>query len=333
MIGRDTFPAMSWLRALCWFVLAFTMIIALSVTVSRLWPTHHAVTAVLTSFTVLALLPYGVGLLAIVVLGSGGWSWLWTLVTVATLGLIMLHLTWLAPSLTGQQSPVASDEHLRVLTINAQEGSGDAHQIVRAVDDLGVEILVVEEITPELVQRLAASGLATRLQHSLGEGRSRYAGTVVFSSFPLSDPRFIPTFFDSLRVTVQHPSGSLDLVAVHPVTPLRSPHAWDREHRLIREAAIGADIVTGDFNATLDHLPMRALRQDGFRSATELAGAGWSPTWPSNGRGSFTGRWVPRLIEIDHIMVRDGWAVSGVERVTIADTDHTGVCAQISRSG
>lgn len=322
---------MSWLRALGWLILVTALVAGLSVTVSRLWPTHSYPTAVLTSFTPLALAAYVACLLAIATLGYGRWSGPLTTLTIVILAVTTIHLVWLAPSFTGSPATDADGQRLRVLTINTQRGAADTDQIVAAVDDLKVDVLVVVEITPALAERLRENGLADRLPHEAGEGKPEYAGTVVFSTFPLSDERPVPTFFDSLMVSVGHPDGPVRLLAVHPVHPLRSAANWQREHALIRAAAAGADVVAGDFNATLDHRPMRSLRDQGFRSVAEIAGAGWAPTWPSNGRGRLPGPLAPRFLQIDHIMVRDGWAVLNVRRVPIDNTDHTGVFAEITR--
>lgn len=323
---------MSWLRELGWLTLLTALVAGLAVTASRLSPVHSYPTAVLTSFTPLALGAYVVCLLAITAFGYRRWTGPWTALTALVVAVASLHVVWLAPSFIGSAAAQAKGQHLRVLTINTQRGAADTEQIVAAVDDLKVDVLVVEEITPQLAERLRENGLDERLPHEAGEGKPTYAGTVVFSAFPLSDQRRVPTFFDSLLVTVALPDGPMRLLAVHPVHPLRSAAAWQREHALIRTAAVDADVVAGDFNATLDHRPMRSLGDQGFRSVAEIAGTGWAPTWPSNGRGRLPGPLSPRLVQIDHIMVRSGWAVADVRRVAIDDTDHTGVFAEISRS-
>jgi endonuclease/exonuclease/phosphatase (EEP) superfamily protein YafD len=322
---------MSWPRALAWLILLTALVAGLAVTGSRLWPAHSYPTAVLTSFTPLALTAYVVCLLAVAALGHGRWTGRWTLLTALIVAFASLHVVWLAPSFTGSAVAQSSGQHLRVLTINTQQGAANPQQIVAAVDDLLLDVLVVEEITPQLAQRLRETGLGERLPHEAGEGKPTYAGTVVFSSFPLSEERVVPTYFDSLGVTLALPDGPMRLLAVHPVHPLRSAADWQREHALIREAAADADVLAGDFNATPDHQPMRSLGDQGFRSVAEIAGTGWAPTWPSNGRGRLPGPLSPRLLQIDHIMVRDGWAVAEVRRVPIDDTDHTGVYAEIIR--
>ncbi len=323
---------MAWLRAFAWLTLASAATAAAGVTVSRLWPTHTYPTAILTSFTPLALVGYGASLLAIAILGRASWHTGWTLVTIAVLGATALHLIWLAPGFTGSVATDSGAPGFRLLTINAQRGAADDEQILAAVDELGIDVLVVEEITPELAQRLLDNGVMARFPHGSGEAKATFAGTVVFSKYPLRNERAVPTYFDSLVVTVDLPSGPIDLLAVHPVHPIRSAANWRREHALIRASARDADVVAGDFNATLDHQPMRSLGDDGFRSVAEIAGTGWAPTWPSNGRGRLPGPLAPRFLQIDHIMVREAWAVVDVRRVPIARTDHTGVYAEITRA-
>ena len=72
-------------------------------------------------------------------------------------------------------------------------------------------------------------------------------------------------------------------------------------------------MVVGDLNVVNDHGPMRALRRAGMKSATDLVGAGWLPTYPANRRF--------RLLPIDHVLLNDRLTATSISTVHIEATD------------
>ena len=54
-------------------------------------------------------------------------------------------------------------------------------------------------------------------------------------------------------------------------------------------------VLLGDFNATLDHAPLRRLLGTGYRDAADVRGAGFTPTWPYDGKP------VPG-VTLDHVL-------------------------------
>lgn len=82
----------------------------------------------------------------------------------------------------------------------------------------------------------------------------------------------------------------------------------------------------GDFNATLDHRPLREL---GLRDAAETTNRGWWPTWPDNGTVDVVGIPVPRLFAIDHVLLRDGLTATAVDHASVAGTDHRAVIVDV----
>ena len=55
---------------------------------------------------------------------------------------------------------------LRLLTVNAQGGAADPAVLLRALRRHNVDVLAVQELTPQMVSRLAAAGLAQLLPFS-----------------------------------------------------------------------------------------------------------------------------------------------------------------------
>lgn len=78
-------------------------------------------------------------------------------------------------------------------------------------------------------------------------------------------------------------------------------------------------LLLGDFNATLDHHPLRGVLDAGFRDAAEQTGDAGRPTWAQG----------PKRLTIDHILVGPGVAVERVTVYPLARTDHDVVVAEL----
>ena len=157
------------------------------------------------------------------------------------------------------------------MTSNLEFGQGDAATVVNTVAQRNVDVLVLEEATPTSLAKLREAGLDELLPHDRGEP-ARYArGTMVFSRFPLGPARTLPFGNTGLDVTVRAPEP-FRLIAVHTWQPVEWPKDWQgdmRELRALVTAATkrGPTIVAGDFNATLDHAPMRRVLDAGVSDA------------------------------------------------------------------
>jgi hypothetical protein len=246
---------------------------------------------------------------------------------VGALAGLVLHGWWFAPQVSGDNpEPAAGAPRITVMNANLFAGAGDAQDVVDAVRNEHVDVLVVEEITPDELDRLDAAGLAGLLPNRIGEPDRDVAGTMVFSNEQLGEPALLATQFHSYRVQV----GTLTLLAVHPTAPVL-PQAWRRDHDLIRAEAVDKDVdlIVGDMNATPDHDVMRELDDAGFRDAGELANEGWQPTWPANHVSIFP--LLPPLVRIDHVLLADTLASLGTHTVDIDGSDHLALVATVAR--
>src|SRR3954452_6667677 len=217
-------------RVVFWMAAAVLALPALLLTVVRLADTDVGVMIRLESFTPLGIPLYAAVLVLMllgVVLGPArGTPARSARVTAALLALagLALHCWWFSPQVTGDNPPPAAGaKHVTVMNSNLYAGRGDAQDVVDAVRDNGVDILVTEEITPGELDRLDAAGLAQLLPNRIGEPDDDVAGTMVFSNQQLGQPALLATHFQSYRVQV----GSLTLLAVHPTAPVL-PQAWRR---------------------------------------------------------------------------------------------------------
>ncbi len=120
-----------------------------------------------------------------------------------------------------------------------------------------------------------------------------------------------------LRVESAHPAAPYALsVLADWWTDLRGQPPATPDGRL--------SILAGDFNATLDHAPLRDLIATGYVDAADAAGAGLVGTW-----GPYDGDPIPP-VTIDHILVDRRIAVRSVAVYALPGSDHRAVLAEIT---
>ena len=214
---------------------------------------------------------------------------------------------------------------VRVLTANLHEGRAEAAALVHAA--AGADVVALQELTPDAVDRLAAAGLDTAFPHRLVEARAGGAGVGLWSRFPLQDTTAIDGYtMPVLGARLRLPGADPHLLVVHLPGPWPQPvDDWRRDiARLpatLRALGAGPVLVAGDFNATVDIRDFRALLRDGYRDAAGQAGAGPAPTFPADRR-------LPPLLGIDHVLTRDATATA-LHTVGIPGSDHRGLIATV----
>jgi endonuclease/exonuclease/phosphatase (EEP) superfamily protein YafD len=194
---------------------------------------------------------------------------------------------------------------------------------------LDVDVLAVQELTSGLVRRLTLSGLPDLLPQSQLEPREGSRGTGLWTRWPLTPlPSVAGLTAATLRVRIDLPGGpGVTVTAVHPVAPVADrEHRWREELGLIQAAlggTSGPQLAAGDFNASRDHGPFRALLRSGFVDCADAARRRSWPgfTWPADRR-------YPPLMRLDHVLApRDGAAVHEARTIRVPGSDHEGVLA------
>jgi endonuclease/exonuclease/phosphatase (EEP) superfamily protein YafD len=315
---------------LFWCAVLVVMVPALLLTMSRLVEPSGGRWIRAVSFTPFAMFLY-LGVLVVLAVGTLRRRSGRSVVTIgvaclAAVGLT-LHVWWFAPMVTGANPPPKGAQTLRVMTANVYGGSGDGVALVEAVSREDVDLLVVEEIAESQLAAMESAGIDELLPYSVGETGALGQGTMVFSRQPLGQATHLDTTWDGWQTTM----GDLTLLAVHPISPT-DPEGWRSDHAAILAAAEAShpDLIVGDLNATVDHEPMRRLADAGYRSATELANEGWQPTWPAYGVVHVAGMEVPRLVQIDHVLVGHRLAALGTHTLTIPGADHRALVAELA---
>lgn len=86
---------------------------------------------------------------------------------------------------TEHDEPPASGAGLHLMTLNVLFGRADATATVESVRRHRIDVLVLQEMTPEFVERLREAGIDALLGHSDLHPAPRSAGTGIWSRWPL----------------------------------------------------------------------------------------------------------------------------------------------------
>ncbi|NGN95421.1 endonuclease/exonuclease/phosphatase family protein [Nocardioides sp. KC13] len=310
--------------ALAWGVLVVCGLPALAITLSRVLASTD-----LRAVRLAAFAPYGIGLYAACLVAVLVLVWLATgparirlAVVAGVVGtLLAVHVAWQAPMYAGSRETSAG-EPLTVMTTNLLEGRGDIDTVVEAVRRHKVDVLAVQEITPEAFTELIGK-LRDQLPYQIGEAAPGTAGTMLFADEPITKARRIETAMGSWVADV----GERRVVVAHPAPPTLA--SWPAEQELIIEeaAAEKPDLVLGDLNASLDHHTVRQLLDDAEVSdAARASNAGWQPTWPVDG---FAGVPLPPSTAIDHVLISDALVALATETIEVPGSDHLALVAYL----
>jgi endonuclease/exonuclease/phosphatase (EEP) superfamily protein YafD len=308
--------------------------LAAAVTVARSIPFDDDRWEMALSFSAYALVGYGLAGLALIAASLRRRTVVRLSALAVVVALAAVHASWIVPRYVRDDRP-ASTETVTVLTANLWVGAADPNSLAKAAES--DDIVVLTEVTQPALDRLDALGWSStypyRTPGPLPPGGT--AGTMVLSRWPLSDTtKFAPDIaHQAWATTVAIPEiGDVIVVGVHPRRPFFGGHNWAPEQRILRASLLDLKrstskpiIVAGDFNSVDDHPTLRHLSADGFASATDIAGAGWLPTYRATGS-------IPPLVGIDHILLTAGLTVTSTETVRVAHTDHRALRATIAGS-
>lgn len=247
----------------------------------------------------------------------------WAAGTVVLLVAVVL-VAAVAPRAFPDSRPNGVGTEVRLMSVNMLFGQADAVDIVTAVRENDVDVLSLQELSPEAVVALDRAGLRGLLPHRVFQDEADGLGSGIASRHPLTAKTLTPPS------TMRQPGAVVDLpgrqdievVAVHtsPPVELAGPDAWQREMAGLPKRDLNGPprVLAGDFNATLDHVTLRRLLSNGYVDAADEVGAGLEPTWPA-------GRLWPPPVTIDHVLVDSRCPVDTYAVLAIAGTDHRAV--------
>jgi hypothetical protein len=206
--------------------------------------------------------------------------------------------------------------------------AGPVLDLVRRYD---VDVLSVQELTPEAEAALRAAGIGKLLPSShvipARPGSVTSASGAVWTRLTVAELCAEPGTFEqpTVRLAVDG-APDVALTAVHTAPPAVSPaavRAWTDDLAALPDPEPGVlRVLAGDFNATLDHGALRALLRRGYVDAARAVGSALTWTWrPLRLR-------FPRLT-LDHVLVDPRITVTSVALVTVAGSDHRAVVADL----
>jgi endonuclease/exonuclease/phosphatase (EEP) superfamily protein YafD len=256
----------------------------------------------------------------------------WPAAAVATLATAALAVAVL-PRGFAAGDPLPAGPALRVLTANLKVGGADPARLVALVRTERVDLLAVQEYTPE-AQRALDAGLGGVLPYRSAHPLPGVGGSALYSRFPLHDDgvRLNPYEFGQAQGTVSVPGAApVAVESVHATAPASTlpglgskvTDAWARAMAAQPPATVDGPVrlLLGDFNATLDHAALRRLIGTGYRDAAEVTGQGLTMTWPYD-------KVFPR-VALDHVLADRRVGVRRVAVYPITGSDHRAVLADL----
>jgi endonuclease/exonuclease/phosphatase (EEP) superfamily protein YafD len=229
-------------------------------------------------------------------------------------------------------APAPAPADLTILTVNVLNGRADTGELATLVAREAPDFVVLPEAGSDFRDKLMplVETLGYQSWVSTPPGAKDGKSVTLLAARRAGDVRVRSGSGMRLR-HLEATGGVLGariLFAVHTTAPMSRRRAarWQRDLAVVEQwcRAPVAPIVAGDFNATLDHSPLRAAVR-GCRSAAAGTGRGLVGTYPSS---------VPpwRGIQIDHVFVPAGTVTTRFEVVDVAGSDHRGVLARVRLS-
>jgi endonuclease/exonuclease/phosphatase (EEP) superfamily protein YafD len=226
-------------------------------------------------------------------------------------------------------APPTGPDDLTILSFNVLRGQADTGQLATLIAQRAPDFVVLPEAGADFRDKLMpqVEMLGYRSWVSTAVGTKDAQGVTVLAAPTAGDVQVRSG--SGMRLRHLEATGGVlgrrSLFAVHTTAPMgrRRAARWQRDLALVEQWCRGPvePIVVGDFNATLDHAPLRAA-VGGCRSAAAGTGKGLVGTYPASGA-----RW--RGIQIDHVFVPAAAVTTGFEVIDIEGSDHRAVLARV----
>ncbi|CAN5892351.1 endonuclease/exonuclease/phosphatase family protein [soil metagenome] len=272
------------------------------------------------------------------------WFRRWPLALAAG-ALVVAHLVFVSPDVvaawTDEAEAATPDQTtLRVFSMNLRAGNDRIDEVAEEIATADPDVLMTQELTPELLDALRSSGVLVRYDHAVVDAREGYFGSSIHSKEPLADKEVWRVAGTPMtRATVQPGGTPLSVYNVHTTAPLDATTLaqWDAEFvaldRHFEEAVDsfdGAVLAAGDFNANYQHAAFRTLvdedrSSDHLREAYRQAGRGLVFTWPNRRRFG-----IPSISRLDHVLIDTDLTVLDLREGRGAGSDHRPVIADLA---
>ncbi|MCZ0913758.1 endonuclease/exonuclease/phosphatase family protein [Gordonia amicalis] len=278
------------------------------------YPSRGSAALYLTSVVQFALIP---ALMAIAIFAALR-RWFMLVIALAVSGVLAYTQIPLVIPASAPQG-----QEFTVVSANLLFGGGDIGVLEKIVAEADPDLVSLQEVTPEALERIRGSEIARRLPNEFAIPYPQAAGTALFTRQPLSEQFNIPdTILHNLQARTDLPGApGTQVLAIHPAAPL-----WGEKDGWFHDMGILADhfaklptgrvLAIGDFNSTWNHATYRKLLGNGLVDGTDVAGAGFLPTYPTDKRiGNRP------LVAIDRVILR-GFVATSMDSHHLPGSDH-----------
>lgn len=276
----------------------------------------------LSTLTLWILLPaYAVVIVGLVVRARA--------LTVAGTVLALLHVVWVGPDVRWWSEVDERDAETTfvVVAANIHAGNTDFDGLWETLQAIDADILALTEVTTAAQRGLLGAGIEAAYPYRVDDARPGWFGTAIHSRFPVSHDEVLEIVGVPMsRATLTIGDGTVDIVAVHTRQPLAALPELREQLGALGAFASSVDrpvVLAGDFNATRQHAPFRALLESGLRDAHQERGRADARTWP-------VGQLLPTFALLDHVLVSDELIIHSVREVTLPGSDHRAVVTRLS---
>jgi endonuclease/exonuclease/phosphatase (EEP) superfamily protein YafD len=254
------------------------------------------------------------------------------LLAVGMLAVVVAAGSIVLPRALGDPAP-GPGRALTVMTLNTYEGNADVSAVADLIRSERPDLVSLVEAGDAYRSRLAplVEPLGYRLEATAGPERADVWGITAVVAERLGEVqvRVRPEeHFPSIEVSGGE-LGALRFVGYHSMAPTDQHELpeWREDLELLSTWCSGPTpaIVTGDFNATLDHSLLRSVTA-GCDDAAAAGGQGLVGTWPA---------WAPRWLgtQIDHVFVTQPIATETATVRDVPGTDHRAVLTRLVLPG
>jgi endonuclease/exonuclease/phosphatase (EEP) superfamily protein YafD len=222
---------------------------------------------------------------------------------------------------------------VRVMSYNTWSRNRDADRIARVVLRERPDVLLLQEIAPDVLARLVVA-----LQTLYGSSPVHLAhepaiGQAVVSRFPVVSSATLRRKGNAQRVVLRSPAGPVTIFNVHPLRHGGWHRRYSQLAALLDEDVSrepGPVILGGDFNAPDKSQPYRLLTSK-LANAHGERGFGFGFTYPASIDSPLGVLGVVPLVRIDHIFVSRQFVTVGAGTVDDSGgSDHRPVYAELA---
>ena len=239
----------------------------------------------------------------------------------------VLALAPVAPWYFGRDEPAAASPAVRFLLANVYYRNRHKRRLLERVAEESPDVVALVEVNLSWLRRLRV--LREQYPYHFERPDEAYVGLALYSRFPIEDARVLELRGESstpaIAATLKAPGGDVEVVLVHPMSPLNAEFIRRRNEQVLALAryAQGVEkplVMAGDLNLTMWNRGYRPLAEIA-QLHNARAGHGAEPSWPALG---------PLGVPIDHVLGSRGVRFEDFRVLGPIGSDHLPVFAEFS---